>query len=160
MKQVLFCFVIICSACNNNDQQDQSSADTVKTRIDTTVSKVRMEEVKSETPPPPPLPPTAPKIYANTRFKDVTVKKIGEHQFLIKGKAQVFEANISWVVEDGHNELKKGFVMTDAGAPEWGNFTFSIDVTKKRENSTLTLILFESSAKDGSRQHELPIVLY
>jgi hypothetical protein len=49
--------------------------------------------------------------------------------------------------------------MTDAGAPEWGNFEFTIDVTKKRGNSTLTLILFESSAKDGSRQYELPIAL-
>ncbi|MEO6488548.1 MAG: Gmad2 immunoglobulin-like domain-containing protein, partial [Ferruginibacter sp.] len=70
-----------------------------------------------------------------------------------------FEAAFSWVVEDGHEELKKGFHMTDAGAPAWGKFDFTIDVQKKRENSTLTLILFESSAKDGSRQYELPIVL-
>lgn len=118
---------------------------------------IAMEEIKAEEPPP--IPP-APKIYANARFKGVTVEKTGSHQFLIKGKAQVFEANISWAVEDGHDELKKGFVTTDAGAPEWGNFTFSIDVNKKRKNSTLTLILFESSAKDGSRQHELPIFLY
>jgi hypothetical protein len=63
-------------------------------------------------------------------------------------------------VEDGHDELKKGFQMTDAGAPAWGNFTFNIEVKKKRPNSTLTLILFESSPKDGSRTHELPIPLY
>ena len=50
--------------------------------------------------------------------------------------------------------------MTDAGAPEWGKFEFAISVHKKRKNSTLTLILFESSAMDGSRQHELPITLY
>ncbi len=50
--------------------------------------------------------------------------------------------------------------MTDMGAPEWGNFSFTVDVEKKRPNSTLTLILFESSAKDGSRQFELPILLY
>jgi len=62
-------------------------------------------------------------------------------------------------VEDGHDELKKGFEMTDAGAPEWGNFIFTINVAKKRPNSTLHLIIFESSAKDGSRQHELPILL-
>ena len=29
-----------------------------------------------------------------------------------------------------------------------------------RPNSTLTLILFETSAEDGSRQYELPLVLY
>ncbi|MBK7232918.1 MAG: hypothetical protein IPH93_11830 [Saprospiraceae bacterium] len=49
--------------------------------------------------------------------------------------------------------------MTDAGAPEWGNFEFGIHVQKKRANSTLTLVIFESSAKDGSRQNELPIPL-
>ena len=58
------------------------------------------------------------KNYSNARFKEVTVEKIGEHKFLIKGKGQIFEASFSWVVEDGHEELKKGFQMTDAGAPE------------------------------------------
>ncbi len=160
MKRILFLFIIIFSACNNTDQQKETSkvkTDSLKINADTTLVNIAMEEIRTEEPPP--LPP-APKIYSNARFKEVTVKKTGDHQFLVKGKAQVFEANISWVVEDGHNELKKGFQMTDAGAPEWGNFTFSIDVKKKRDNSTLTLILFESSAKDGSRQHELPIVLY
>lgn len=57
-------------------------------------------------------------------------------------------------------ELKKGNTITDAGAPEWGNFNFTVDVKKERENSTLMLILFESSPKDGSRQYELPVLLY
>jgi hypothetical protein len=43
--------------------------------------------------------------------------------------------------------LKTGFTTTDAGAPEWGNFDFTIDIEKKEESSTLTLILFEESAK-------------
>jgi hypothetical protein len=55
---------------------------------------------------------------------------------------------------------EKGFQMTDAGAPEWGKFEFAINVQKKRQNSTLTLILFESSPKDGSRQYELLIPLF
>ncbi len=99
------------------------------------------------------------KSYSNERFKDVTVEKIGEHKFTIQGKGQIFEANLNWVVEDGHSELQKGFQMTDAGAPEWGEFKFSIEVQKQRASSTLTLILFESSPEDGSRQHELPIIL-
>ncbi len=154
MKQVLIFLCIFTVACNNTDQQTQ----TITTKSDTL--KVRPATTAAVKPAEPIAQPPAKKIYANARFKEVTVERTGEHQFLIKGKAQVFEANISWVVEDGHNELKKGFEMTDAGAPEWGNFTFSIDVAKKRENSTLMLILFESSPKDGSRQHELPIVLY
>ncbi|WP_293895035.1 Gmad2 immunoglobulin-like domain-containing protein [Flavobacterium sp.] len=100
-----------------------------------------------------------PRKYSNERFKDVTVESVGENKFRVKGKGQIFEASFSWVIEDGHNELQKGFQMTDAGAPEWGNFDFTIEASKKEENSTLTLILFEASAKDGSRQYELPIAL-
>lgn len=103
--------------------------------------------------------PERPAVYANKRFREVIVENIGEDKFRIKGQGQIFEANFNWVVEDGHEELRSGFQMTDAGAPEWGNFDFIIDVPKKRDNSTLTLILFETSAKDGSRQHELPIPL-
>jgi hypothetical protein len=100
-----------------------------------------------------------PKMYSNERFKDVTVENLADDKYRVMGKAQVFEAALSWVVEDGHNELKQGYEMTNAGAPEWGEFDFTFQVKKVRDNSTLTLILFESSAKDGSRQHELPIPL-
>ena len=100
------------------------------------------------------------KIYSNERFKDVTVVRTGEHMFRISGKAQIFEANFGWVVEDGHNELRQGHQMTDAGAPEWGNFSFVITAVKENPNSTLHVILFESSPKDGSRQFELPLILY
>jgi hypothetical protein len=95
----------------------------------------------------------------NTRFRNVTVAKTGANIYTIEGEGQIFEASFGWVVEDGHNELKSGFEMTDAGAPEWGRFKFTIEVEKQQPNSTLTLILFETSAKDGSRQYELPIVL-
>lgn len=100
------------------------------------------------------------KVYSNTRFKDVIVERLAEHKFLIQGKGQIFESSFSWVVEDGHKEIQQGFQMTDEGAPEWGKFSFTLEVEKTRDNSTLTLILFESSPKDGSRQHELPIFLY
>ena len=99
------------------------------------------------------------KTYANQRFRAVTVQKTGEKEYTIKGEGQIFEAAFSWVVEDGHNELLSGHQMTDAGAPEWGKFSFTVEVKKARANSSLTLVLFESSAKDGSRQHQLPIVL-
>lgn len=100
-----------------------------------------------------------PKKYSNTRFREVILEKIDDHTFRVHGQAQIFEASFSWAVEDGHNELKKGSEMTDAGAPEWGNFDFTVDVKKQDANSTLTLILFEISAMDGRRQHELSISL-
>lgn len=99
-------------------------------------------------------------VFSNDRFRNVAVERVGDSTFEISGKAQVFEAAYSWVVEDGHHELKKGHGMTDAGAPAWGNFTFQVTAAKPDSNSVLHLILFESSAKDGSRQNELPIVLY
>ncbi|MBE5396692.1 Gmad2 immunoglobulin-like domain-containing protein [Brevibacillus borstelensis] len=95
----------------------------------------------------------------NDSFHVASVEKTGEDTFTIKGKARVFEGNFQYVVEDGHNELTKGNVQTSAGAPEWGDFEFTVKVKKDQPNSTLTLVLFESSPKDGSRRMELPIAL-
>lgn len=144
--RILFLLFIVFASCTNgnNDVQQTITKDTVKALPP---SQKPVDTIET-------------KVYANDRFKDVTVQKTGDHLFLISGKARVFEATFSWVAEDGHNELKKGFEMTDAGAPEWGNFSFTADVKKERENSTVMLILFEASAKDGSRQSELPLVLY
>ena len=103
--------------------------------------------------------PTNNRVYSNARFRQVTVEKINANEFRVKGEGQIFEASFNWIIEDGHNELKKGFQMTDAGAPEWGKFDFTIAAPQKMPNTTLTLILFETSAKDGSRQYELPVVL-
>lgn len=100
-----------------------------------------------------------PPTYANARFRNVAVMKMSKDTYKITGEGQIFEASFNWVVEDGHNELKSGYTTTDAGAPAWGNFTFSITVAKMRENSVLHLILFELNAKDGRRTHDLPILL-
>jgi len=153
MKRFCFLLAIALAACNSNTRQNETSVspDTMK------VYPEPPEDIKTA---PPGDSLSEVKIYGNERFKDVSVKVIGEHKFQIEGKGQIFEANFGWVVEDGHEELKKGSQMTSAGAPEWGKFGFTIDVEKKRSNSTLMLILFESSPKDGSRQFELPVVLY
>ena len=165
MKYVQLLLAMALAGCNGSNQQKETGTkiDTAITQ-DTIANKIETTSVEisgtSKVEPPIAPPPPPPKIYANERFKEVTVEKIGDHKFHIKGKGQIFEAGFSWVVEDGHEEIKKGFQMTDAGAPEWGNFSFTVDVEKKRPNSTLHLILFESSAKDGSRQYELPVFLY
>ncbi|MES2430741.1 MAG: Gmad2 immunoglobulin-like domain-containing protein [Bacteroidota bacterium] len=136
-------------ACNNTETKNTSiKIDALKNL------QVSSEEIEKPTAIKP-----ASKIYFNKRFKDVTVTKINANRFRIKGQGQFFEANFNWVVEDGHEELKKGFEITDAGAPEWGKFEFTIEIEKIRLNSRLMLILFELSAMDGSRQYELPIVL-
>jgi hypothetical protein len=123
--------------------------------VDTAVK----ETAPALAPHPEPSNPAPEAMYANQRFKEVKVEKTGEHSYRVHGSAQIFEANFGWVVEDGHNQLESGHAMTEAGAPEWGRFDLTIDVEKARANSNLTLILFETSAKDGSRQYELAIPL-
>ena len=145
---LLFSFLLLVACNNNEDTQTTTNVDT----LITTPKKIPIaKEAKPET--------VIPKTYSNERFRHVTVERVGRDTFFIRGQGQIFEANFNWIVEDGHEELKKGFDMTDAGAPAWGKFEFGINVRKQRENSTLMLILFESSAKDGSRQHQLPIPL-
>ncbi|MDQ3017872.1 MAG: Gmad2 immunoglobulin-like domain-containing protein, partial [Bacteroidota bacterium] len=61
---------------------------------------------------------TTDPVYGNARFKDVQVIRIDSLTFRIKGKAQIFEANFGWVIEDGHDELQTGHQMADAGAPD------------------------------------------
>lgn len=104
-------------------------------------------------------PDPADGVYANDIFRNVTVTKTAQDTFEVKGQAQVFEAVVNYVVEDGHNELTQDFFQTSAGAPEWGDFSHTVKVKKAEPNSTLMLILFEVSAKDGSRRMELIIPL-
>jgi hypothetical protein len=150
MKWTILLSALLLFACNKKETQRNTIVnDTLITTPETTkvVKATKQENM-------------LPKQYSNERFKEVTVERINESNFRVRGKGQIFEANFNWIIEDGHDELQKGYQMTDAGAPEWGNFDFEITVQKKRENSKLTLVLFESSAKDGSRQHKLPIVLF
>jgi hypothetical protein len=98
-------------------------------------------------------------VYSNKRFKNVYVEKLGDTSYRVMGQAQVFEAAYSWYLTDGEKEISSGYGTTDAGAPEFGNFSFVLNTGKRPAGKALHLVLFESSAKDGSRQHELPIRL-
>ena len=156
MKVIPILLIIVLTGCNGHEQQtgNEADKDTV-IASDTPIGEKEKIETGIEKPD-----SAKPTPYSNERFKDVTVERRGDSFFIVKGKAQIFEAQFSWVVEDGHEELKQGITMTDAGAPEWDNFNFTVNVAKNRPNSTLHLILFESSPKDGSRQYELPVLLY
>ncbi|WP_300570415.1 Gmad2 immunoglobulin-like domain-containing protein [Flavobacterium sp.] len=147
MKRIILLLVILFTACNKKELNVGKTNDTVKTSDTIQLKKTIPLD-------------TISKKYSNERFRNVTVEKMSDNKFRVRGEGQIFEASFNWSVEDGHNELKKGYEMTDAGAPEWGKFDFILDSVKDKENSTLTLILFETSAKDGSRQHELPIILF
>jgi hypothetical protein len=147
MKRIFLFSIIVLFSCCNKKESTVEAVEILKTSDSVQVTK----EAQSE--------PAISTEYSNERFRAVTVQKLDDATFRVKGQGQIFEASFSWVVEDGHYELAEGFETTDAGAPEWGNFDFTLAVPQKDTNSTLTLILFEISAKDGSRQHELPIPL-
>lgn len=157
MKFPAFIALICLSACKDDEQKTVTIQDTAKSVVRSTQpdtqTKTTDTVVKKQ-------PGPVAKVYSNARFKDVSVKHLGNNKYMITGKGQIFEASFNWVIEDGHEELQNGYTTTDAGAPEWGNFSFTVQAKKERENSTLHLILFEASAKDGSRQYELPVLLY
>ena len=150
MKWTILLSALLLFACNKKETQPTTVTTDTLMEIPETTKVVKADKPEI----------LLPKQYSNARFKEVTVERIDENKFRVRGKGQIFEANFNWIIEDGHDELQKGFQMTDAGAPEWGNFDFTVTVQKKRANSKLTLVLFESSAKDGSRQYELPILLF
>jgi hypothetical protein len=157
-RKIIILLALLASSCSEMPQRKDSVNEAIDTGTDTTNHKDTLAKRK------PGIPETSTnsdlvRKYDNMRFKDVTVKKAGDNKYLVQGKGQIFEAAFGWVVEDGHNELNKGHEMTNAGAPEWGDFSFTIEIVNKRPSSKLHLILFETSAMDGSRQHELAIPL-
>ena len=147
MKRIIFLLFILITSCNKKEKIADETQVPVKMSDTVQLKKA----VPSN---------TSLKNYSNERFRNVTVEKVNVNKFRVKGEGQIFEASFNWTVEDGHYELQKGYEMTDAGAPEWGKFDFTINVAKNKKNSTLTLIIFEISAEDGSRQHQLPIFLF
>jgi hypothetical protein len=146
MGRIIIILALLLASCNQKNEPS----------VKPDVEKPATDPVKPNAPA---AQETATRTYSNQRFRNVTVERIADNEIRVKGEGQIFEASFNWIIEDGHNELKKGYQMTDAGAPEWGKFDFTIQMPEKPQNGTLTLMLFETSAMDGSRQHELPIAL-
>ncbi|CAM3850697.1 Gmad2 immunoglobulin-like domain-containing protein [Alkalicoccus chagannorensis] len=97
-------------------------------------------------------------IYENESFR-IFSAEADDHTIHIEGEARVFEATVSYVVVENGTEILDGFTTATAGGPEWGEFDLEIDVVEMDEAGTrdLTVTLFEESAEDGSRTHELDI---
>lgn len=151
MKYIYIVPILLLLACNGNEK---------KTEVPQPETTEQEEEKAGEGKEAGDAFPAEGKTYSNKRFRDVTLDRKDENTFRVEGKAQLFEGTYSWVIEDGHRELKEGYGTTSAGAPQWGTFSFTVEAEKVDPQTVLHLILFESSAKDGSRQHELSIPLY
>ena len=145
IKATLCLLLLLLISCNKKSDEDTNSKDTIIQND--SINSVTTDETKEG----------AVEKLSNERFRNVTIEKLDENSFRVKGQAQVFEGTINWTVEDGHYILKDGFTTTDAGAPAWGNFDFTFEAEKVNKNSSVTLVLFEISAKDGSQQYSLPV---
>lgn len=147
IKTVLILLVFVTIACNKQKETETNNNDTLVS-IDSIIVEETVELEKQNL-----------KEFSNERFRKVTMEKVGENKFRLRGEAQVFEATFNWVIEDGHYVFDQGFQTTNAGAPEWGKFDFTVEAKKTDNNSTLHIVLYEASAKDGSHQYELPVTL-
>ena len=146
IRHILILLVFTVFSCNKNKTDE---IEIITNSISTDTIAVEKPVEKSE----------VLKEYQNERFRNVTVEKLGNNNFRVKGQTQVYEATIKWTVEDGHYVIIDGFTTATIGAPEWGDFEFTFEAKKAEENSALTLILFEESAKDGTQLHSLAISL-
>jgi len=97
---------------------------------------------------------------ANEAFRNILVSG-SQGVYTIAGEARVFEGHLHYEVEDGHFILQEGSATASEGAPGWGIFKIDIQIPEEDlpEYATVTLVLFEISAKDGSRINELSVPL-
>lgn len=89
--------------------------------------------------------------YSNDRFKEVALRKLSADSAKVTGKARIFEATLSYAIYENGKQVYQGFHTASAGAPEWGNFDFNIAIPRSAGDTEAYLMLYESSAKDGSR---------
>jgi hypothetical protein len=96
----------------------------------------------------------------NNAFRNIRVSGT-DGQYTVTGEARVFEATMNYAVEDGHDYLLEKVYTLDEGAPAWAAFKLNIVIPQKQlpKNGTLTLELFEYSAKDGARINSLSVHL-
>lgn len=169
MKKCLLVLLtaVLLHGCSSSSQEPANQPDVQQPPAASTPEVPAPTPADGPASPKPPAPAANPDqqleetetAYGNDIFQNVTVRKTGADTFELKGQAKVFEGVFHYVVEDGHNELAEGSVQASAGAPDWGDFTHTIRAKKAEANSTLLLVLFEKSPKDGSRQMELIIPL-
>jgi len=87
----------------------------------------------------------------NTAFRNIKISG-SDGVYKVTGEARVFEAVMQYAVSDGHSYLLEKSHTLQKGAPAWSAFTLNISIPKEKlpVNGTLTIELFEYSAKDGS----------
>jgi hypothetical protein len=88
----------------------------------------------------------------NNAFRNIKASGVNGN-YTVTGEGRVFEAVMSYAVSDGHTYLIEKNYNLNEGAPAWSAFTLDIQIAKDKlpVNGTLSVELFEYSAKDGSQ---------
>jgi hypothetical protein len=79
----------------------------------------------------------------------------------VSGTSNTFEATVEWLVTDWDGRIvKEGFTTATSGTGTWGTFAFEVDLSGLAPGR-ITLVVFESSPKDGSptNVYEVPLTL-
>jgi hypothetical protein len=74
----------------------------------------------------------------------------------VTGTANTFEANVEWELQAGGKVVEKGFTTASSGSGERGTFDFEVPYNAR---GPATLVLYQTSAADGSRQDVFPVPL-
>jgi hypothetical protein len=106
------------------------------------------------------------KRYTRADFEDLTPSVLVESPLPFEevtgpisagGTANTFEANFQYEVLDADGDvIDENFVTATSGTGTRGTFEFT---TADVEDAATTLVVFETSAEDGSRIHEVEIPL-
>lgn len=91
------------------------------------------------------------------RIEEPSMFAVIDDTLRVKGTARVFEAQFQVYLEDGHIIMVDMPVMADAGAPEWGDFEVEVPLETVPTSPSGILMIYESSAKDGSPVNVLTI---
>lgn len=95
-------------------------------------------------------------IKSNNNIKVMQFDKIngGVH---VSGVAKVFEATVNYAIENKSGDvLEEGVTMASIGGPKWGKFDFEVCYMP---NNTHYIVIFTTSARDGTRQNEIKLKL-
>jgi hypothetical protein len=98
--------------------------------------------------------------FENNAFRQIKV--VGENgEYIITGEARVYEAVFHYAVTEGHFYYIEEWMTVDEGGPSWSPFTIEISIAEDDlpVNGTVSLELFEESAKDSSRVNRLNVPL-
>ncbi|MEC0093172.1 Gmad2 immunoglobulin-like domain-containing protein [Paenibacillus macquariensis] len=83
-------------------------------------------------------------------FRNIKADQI--EQFMLTGKASVFEGTYQYVVKQGERVIMKGFGTASQGGPEWGKISQNISIPKSKLSGKEPLIveIFEIDQESGA----------